>query len=254
MRDDKGMEVLIPTGTISKLIKHNSPNFISVRVPFEIDGFARSSPAKDGGLKVNDRIIGINNLKTPYFDNIHNELANLKSQIVTIVAIRNHDTIHSQIKVSDKGLIGVRVKSLDKYFEFKKKQYTVLEAIPAGTVKAYKMIGDYLKQLKLIFSPETKAYESIGGFITIGNIFPSVWDWHAFWSLTAFLSIILAIMNVLPIPALDGGHVLFLVYEIITRRKPSDKFLEYAQIAGMVILLSLLVFANGNDVMKLFRK
>ncbi len=121
-------------------------------------------------------------------------------------------------------------------------------------MKAFKNIGDYLKQLKLIFSPETKAYESLGGFISIGNIFPSVWNWHDFWILTAFLSIMLAIMNVLPIPALDGGHVLFLLYEIITGRKPSDKFLEYAQIFGMVILLSLLLFANGNDVLRLFRK
>jgi len=114
-------------------------------------------------------------------------------------------------------------------------------------------VGNYLKQLKLIFSPEAKAYESVGGFITIGNIFPSTWDWQSFWSLTAFLSIMLAILNVLPIPALDGGHVMFLFYEIITGRKPSDKFLEYAQIVGMVLLFGLLIFANGNDIVKLFR-
>jgi regulator of sigma E protease len=115
------------------------------------------------------------------------------------------------------------------------------------------MISSYLKQLKLLFKPETKAYEEIGGFLKIGSIFPGVWDWQAFWNLTAFLSIILAIMNILPIPALDGGHVTFLLYEIVTGRKPGEKFLEYAQIAGMIILLSLLVYANGNDIINLFK-
>ena len=161
----------------------------------------------------------------------------------------------TKLRVTDKGLIGVNVNlALNKYFKLEKKNYSVINAILQEQSKTYKMMGDYLKQLKLIFSPETKAYESLGGFISIGNIFPSVWDWHAFWNLTAFLSIILAIMNVLPIPALDGGHVLFLLYEIITGRKPSDKFLEYAQVTGMIILFSLLVFANGNDIFKLFKK
>ncbi len=109
-----------------------------------------------------------------------------------------------------------------------------------------------MKQLKLLFSPEVKAYESVGGFITIGSIFPAEWHWESFWRLTAFLSIMLAILNVLPIPALDGGHVMFLLYEIIARRKPSDKFLEYAQIVGMVILFGLLILANGNDIVRLF--
>ncbi len=254
IRDDKKQEVLIPESIISKLIKHSSSDFISVRFPFEIIEFAKNSPAKDAGLKVNDRVIGINKTYTPYYYDFRNEIVKFKNQQVDIVALRNNDTIRTKIKVSEKGLIGVRSKSLDKYFQFEKKEYSFFQAIPAGTVKAYKMIGDYLKQLKLIISPETKAYESLGGFIAIGNIFPPVWDWHSFWSLTAFLSIMLAIMNLLPIPALDGGHVLFLLYEIVTRRKPSDKFLEYAQITGMVILFSLLIFANGNDILRLFRK
>jgi regulator of sigma E protease len=145
------------------------------------------------------------------------------------------------------------VQSLSHYFTLKEKQYTVWEAIPAGFSKGVHAIDNYMKQLKLLFSPEVKAYESVGGFITIGNIFPGAWDWEAFWSLTAFLSVMLAILNVLPIPALDGGHVLFLLYEIITRRKPSDKFLEYAQIVGMILLFALLILANGNDIIKLFR-
>ena len=111
----------------------------------------------------------------------------------------------------------------------------------------------YLKQLKLIFTPKTRAYESLGGFIKIGSIFPDVWDWHAFWNMTAFISIILAVMNLLPIPGLDGGHVMFVVFEIVTRRKPNEKFMEYAQIAGMILLFAIVIYANANDILKLFR-
>jgi regulator of sigma E protease len=177
----------------------------------------------------------------------------MKNQSVSVVALRGADTLRLPVKVSAEGMIGVRPELPTKYFTFNEHKYNLLQAVPAGISKAYKGVGNYLKQLKLIFSPEVKAYESVGGFITIGNIFPSTWDWEAFWSLTAFLSIMLAILNVLPIPALDGGHVLFLLFEIITGRKPSDKFLEYAQIVGMVLLFGLLIFANGNDIVKLFR-
>jgi regulator of sigma E protease len=139
-------------------------------------------------------------------------------------------------------------------FELKTVRYGFIQSIPAGLDKGFKTVANYLKQFKLIFSKHSKAYESLGGFITIGNIFPGVWDWDAFWNLTAFLSIILAVMNILPIPALDGGHVMFLLFEVVTGRKPSDKFLEYAQIVGMVILFSLLLYANGNDILRQFRK
>jgi regulator of sigma E protease len=137
--------------------------------------------------------------------------------------------------------------------ELKTQEYTFFEAIPEGLNKTGKELSDYWKQLKLIFNPNTKAYESLGGFISIGSIFPDTFNWIQFWRLTAFLSIILAVMNILPIPALDGGHVLFLLYEIITRRKPSDKFMEVAQTVGLLILLALLIIANGNDVIRLFR-
>jgi len=155
--------------------------------------------------------------------------------------------------VPNEGLIGVYPKGPATYFTLKEKNYNLITAIPAGFAKAFDGAANYLKSIKLLFSQD-KAYESVGGFISIGNIFPSTWDWQAFWSLTAFLSIMLAILNVLPIPALDGGHVMFLLYEIIFRRKPSDKFMEYAQYVGMALLLGLLLFANGNDIVKLFRR
>jgi regulator of sigma E protease len=167
---------------------------------------------------------------------------------------RGKDTVYLNTKVSNDGTIGIKQNFvLKNYFTFTKRDYSFFQAIPAGFTKTIASIDNYFKQLRLLFSKEVKAYESVGGFISIGNIFPSAWDWQAFWTLTAFLSIMLAILNVLPIPALDGGHVMFLLFEMITGRKPSDKFLEYAQIVGMVLLLALLLFANGNDVIRLFK-
>ena len=146
------------------------------------------------------------------------------------------------------------LRDVSNILEMSTKHYSFIQAIPAGISKGWNTTSDYLKQFKLIFTKDTKAYESLGGFITIGSIFPGKWDWQSFWNLTAFLSLILAVMNILPIPALDGGHVMFLIYEVVTGRKPSDKFLEYAQITGMILLLALLIFANGNDILKLIRK
>jgi regulator of sigma E protease len=252
-REGQKLDLKVPAGFISKLIKHQSPEFISVRIPFEVAEFAKGSVAPEAGLKVGDKIIGLNELSTPYFDQFKTELGKHKKEEVTVVALRGADTTRITVKVPETGMLGIAPLPPAKYFTFKEHHYNIIEAIPAGVKKAYKGVGNYLKQLKLIFSPEVKAYESVGGFITIGKIFPSTWDWEAFWGLTAFLSIMLAILNVLPIPALDGGHVLFLLFEIISGRKPSDKFLEYAQIVGMVLLFALLIFANGNDIIKLFK-
>jgi regulator of sigma E protease len=247
------MEIQVPQGFIGKLIKHKSPDFIFIRFPFEVGDFRKGSPAKEAGLIIDDKIIGLNDKSMIYFDEFYNEIQKHKNEEISVLVLRNSDTLNINVNVPEEGLIGVYPKSLDNYFTYNEINYSFFEAIPAGIIKAYDGIGSYLKQLKLLFSSEVKAYESIGGFITIGSIFPSTWDWEHFWKLTAFLSIMLAILNLLPIPALDGGHVLFLLYEIISRRKPSDKFMEYAQIVGMVILFSLLIFANGNDIIKLFK-
>jgi regulator of sigma E protease len=156
------------------------------------------------------------------------------------------------VSIDSTGLIGVSA-STDGIFELRKKEYGFFAAIPAGAKKAFVVARDYLKQFKLIVKPETKAYESLGGFIAIGKIFPGTWDWYSFWSMTSFLSIMLAVLNILPIPALDGGHALFIIIEMVTRRKPSDKVMEVAQYIGFALLLALLIYANGNDIVKLFR-
>ncbi|HNS17737.1 MAG TPA: RIP metalloprotease RseP [Bacteroidales bacterium] len=252
IRDGEPVEVIIRESAVSKLLKQENP-VIWPRIPFEVAGFGKDSPAEKAGLKLEDRIIGLNQASLPFFTEFRNALQRFKNQEVIVDLVRSGDTLHIPVTVPESGLIGVQNKSLDAFFKFQEKEYSFLSAIPAGITKAFTGIGNYLKSLKLLFSTE-KAYESVGGFITMGKIFPSTWDWQSFWGLTAFLSIMLAILNVLPIPGLDGGHVLFLMFEIVTGRKPSDKFLEYAQIAGMILLFALLIFANGNDILKLIRK
>jgi len=252
-RNGQQREIPVPESIIPELLK--SKGFIEARIPFYVGGFIKDSPAKKAGLKKNDKLIEINGNPVEFFDEFKDTLSHYKNELVVITALRSEDTVFIEVDVPEAGLIGVAPGgSINEFFEIERIEYGFTASIPAGIDKGLETFGSYLKQLKLIFSPKTEAYKSLGGFITIGKIFPATWDWQAFWNLTAFLSIILAIMNVLPIPALDGGHVMFLLYEIVTGRKPSDKFLEYAQIAGMIILLSLLLYANGNDIFKLFNK
>ncbi|MCX6280977.1 MAG: RIP metalloprotease RseP [Bacteroidetes bacterium] len=253
IRDGQKVNVEIPKGFISKLIKYKSTDFISFRVPFVVSSFTAGAPASKAGILKEDRILGINDTLYPYFIEFRTALQAYKNKEARVMVLRGNDTLRFKINVPSTGLIGVYPKPPSTFLIFKDKSYNILTAVPAGVVKAFQGVGNYVKSIKLLFSQE-KAYESVGGFIAIGSIFPSTWDWQAFWHLTAFLSIMLAVLNVLPIPALDGGHVMFLLYEIIFRRKPSDKFIEYAQIVGMVLLFALLIFANGNDIMKLFRK
>jgi regulator of sigma E protease len=158
------------------------------------------------------------------------------------------------VTTNDQGKFGFYNIRYFELFEPEVIKYSFFQSIPAGIKHGVNITKSYLKQLKMLLKPKTKAYEELGGFIKIGSIFPPVWDWQSFWNMTAFLSIILAIMNVLPIPALDGGHVMFTLFEMITGRKPGDKFLEYAQIVGMVLLASLLLYANLNDIIGLFNK
>ena len=221
--------------------------------PFIVTGYQKISPAKEAGILVGDQLVGVDGLRFEYYDQYQAYLKDKKGSPLTVDVMRGDELLNIPITTTETGMIGI-VQEVPNHFEFKTVRYSFAQSIPAGIAKGFKTLKDYLKQFRIIFSKETKAYESLGGFITIGSIFPGEWDWQAFWNLTAFLSIILAIMNILPIPALDGGHVLFLLVEVITGRKPSDKFLEYAQMVGMILLLALLLFANGNDIIRLLRK
>lgn len=237
----------------SKSFKHTSP--ISLRLPFNpftVSSVQENSLAEKIGMKKGDKLIAVDGNKFEFYDQFQQYVSSKKLKPVVLSVDRNGEILKLDATLGANSVIGIYRESFP-VFEYVKKDYTLIEAIPAGINMGFDKLSSYLKQFKLIFSSETKAYKSLGGFGSIASIFPSVWDWHSFWSLTAFLSIILAVMNILPIPALDGGHVLFLLYEIITRRKPSDKFLEYAQSIGMFLLFGLLIFANVNDILKAFR-
>ena len=253
-RNEKSVILPVKAEIIPKILKDKY--LIGLRVPFacKIIGFAKESPARDAGLQLGDEVLTINGSGFTFYDQFSDSLAQSREKTIQLKIHRQGVEKTVAVKIGKIGMLGIqRENNLAGIFEFKTINYGFFESMPAGVIKGYHAVGNYLKQFKLLFAPETKAYESLGGFIAIGNIFPSVWDWESFWNLTAFLSIILAVMNILPIPALDGGHVLFLLFEMITGRKPSDKFLEYAQIVGMVILFSLLLYANGNDFIKWYQ-
>ena len=253
-RDGKIFNIEIPKDYVKKALKGRGK--IDARIhfgPFIISGFGKDSPSKAAGVLADDELVGLDSLRFTYYDEFQKYLTDNKSRTIVLNLLRKEKPLNISVKPNTAGLLGIS-RPREQVFELKTLKYGFIQSFPAGIKKGFKTISDYLKQFKLLFSKDTKAYESLGGFITIGTIFPSVWDWETFWNLTAFLSIILAVMNILPIPALDGGHVMFLLFEVITGRKPSDKFLEYAQIAGMVILISLLLFANGNDILRLIRK
>ena len=253
-RNGRDTTIVLPADALPQLLSRQDGNFISYRTPFVVADVMDNSAAKAGGLEIGDAIIGINDLQTPYYQDFVKQIKQFKNQDIEVKVVRDGDTLALPMHLPDEGVIGAYCRTyLPDYFVLETKEYTFFQAIPAGFVKTFDGLSDYWKQVKLIFNPKTKAYESVGGFISIGNIFPEQWIWSIFWRMTAFLSIALAVMNILPIPALDGGHILFLLVEIITRRKPSDKFMEVAEMIGLILVLALVILANGNDVIRLFR-
>jgi regulator of sigma E protease len=199
--------------------------------------------AEKAGLKKGDRITEVNGKPIQYWHEFRKTIHENKGAPISINYIRNSETNSTSITPNEDGLIGVVVKNS---FKVQEKKYSFGGSITKGFDFGYWTLHDYIAQFKYVFTK--KGASQVGGFGAIGNLFPDVWNWRAFWGTTAFISIILAFMNILPIPALDGGHVMFLLYEIIAGRKPNDKFMEYAQLAGFILLIALLLFANGNDI------
>ena len=250
-RDGEKINLIIPKDFIEKIISKRAA-FISPRFPCEVDSLMKGMAAEKAGLKKGDKIIGMNEVQTEYFQSVTQQLEKNKGKTVSLKIVRDTDTTSLNLLVNDEGKLGFNVKPLEEVFEFRTKSYGFFASFPAGIHKAVDKLSDYIRQFKLIFDFKTGAYKGVGSFLTIGSLFSSTWDWESFWELTAILSIVLAFMNILPIPALDGGHVLFLLYEVVTGKKPSDKFLEYAQYVGMFLLLALMVYALGNDILRLF--
>ncbi len=253
LRNGKRVNVDISSSDLAMMLK-SKEDIISFRSPFDIHigRLSKDSPAEKAGLQKGDVFVSVDGQKFQYYDQFIDYLKSKKGESVQLEMKRNGETFQKEVPVTDEGKLGFYATYNDPDFlQLATIDYGFFESIPAGIERGVQTTKDYLKQFKLFFKPETKAYESLGGFATIGSIFPGTWDWMSFWNMTAFISIILAIMNLLPIPALDGGHVMFLLFEMVTGRKPGEKFLEYAQIVGMVLLLALVLYANANDIIKM---
>jgi regulator of sigma E protease len=256
-RNGEIIEKELPIDFIDQLISRgkDAGMIVRPRSPFMIAEFQENSLNSSIDLQDKDIVTGINGQSLKYYDEVDALLKENKGKEITLTLKRDETTKTITANVSEKGKLEVVVYGMGfsdlgrlGYYDLADISYSFGEAIPAGINKSYETLVNYMKQLKKIFNPSTGAYKGLGGFKSIMDIFPTSWNWADFWNITAFLSIMLGFMNLLPIPALDGGHVVFTLWEMITGKKPSDKFLEYAQLVGFVLLIALLLFANGNDV------
>jgi len=250
-RDGERMRIEFNEEDVARLIASRGA-FIGPRLKYIVGGFTEESPAQTAGLQAGDMITGINDESMPYFDQWLDRLPDYKGETVQVNFERDGIAMRVDVDVPESGRMGVFSANPFEQFETEVKTYGFLEAIPASFVKSKQLLTDYIRQFKLIANPKTGAYKEVGGFIMIANQFDTSWNWERFWSFTAFLSLMLAFLNILPIPALDGGHVVFVLWEMVSGRKPSTKVLENAQVVGFIILLGLIVLANGNDIMRLF--
>ena len=253
LRDSNVVDIYIDQSKIGEILK--TPGMFGLALPFVIDSIPENSINYNSGLCKGDVLVSIsdtlNQFKQIQFR--QDAFPILKEQAkkgsVEVKFLRGADTVSTVLNLNADG----KAELLLTQPEISVKEYTALSAIPAGFTKTFSTIGGYIQDLKLVFTPSTEAYKSVGSFISIGQIFPETWDWQRFLNILALLSIMLGVMNLLPIPALDGGHMVFTLYEMITRRKPSDKFLEVMQVIGMILIFGLMILAFGNDIIKLFR-
>ncbi|HEV7620654.1 MAG TPA: RIP metalloprotease RseP, partial [Flavisolibacter sp.] len=252
-RDEKDTVVILPQGFLSKFTKNQLQGFVYPRYPAIIEKDNNVNYVS-GKMNKGDQIIGVNGHYFNYIDEYIEAKKNFKNQVIQLSLLRGSDTVRVSVKTNENAVTGMETQDVYKVLGSEKKHYTFLEAIPAGINYGIDRLGDYIKGIRLLFtSKEHKVSDNLGGIISIGKTFGGSWDWERFWTMTALFSIILAFMNILPIPALDGGHALFTVFEMITGRKPSDKFMEYAQMVGMVLLLGLMLYAFGLDIWRLFK-
>lgn len=256
VRDGKEMHLELPTRLIGMLVEKKKKRryIFQQRIPTTVGQFGEkdSSHAQAAGLQYKDQIVAVDGNPVKYYDELAPLFISKAGGQVDLTVLRGADTVHLTSGVSAEGIVGIPYLKDEEYqamglWKTDVNKYGFFAAFPAAIRKTGETLQNYIDQFKLILNPETEGYKAVGGFRAIGSVFPTVWDWESFWNITAFLSIILAFMNLLPIPALDGGHVMFTLYEMISGRKPNEKFLEYAQMAGMVLLLLLMLYANGND-------
>jgi regulator of sigma E protease len=257
LRNNQIDTFVVPRDFVGNLVEERNVMLFYPRVPFILREIPDTSINAKSGFRPKDQVVMINNKPIKYYDEYLSVVDTLKPGPLSLEVLRDKQRIHINATLSANKKLEVfsfipDFEELEKlnFYRLETRSFSFLEAIPAGWKLAKDRLSFYIRQFKLIFDFKTGAYKGLGGFGTIGGLFPRAWEWQSFWEITAFLSLILAFMNVLPIPALDGGHVIFLLYEMVTRRKPSEKFLEYAQIVGMIIILGLLIYANTNDILR----
>ena len=256
-RNGSEQKIVLPVDFINQLMDGKKISVVELRLPFIVSSIEDKSPNKSS-VKEKDIITNFNGVSVQYADQVIAAVKDLKGKTVPAIVKRDGKEVALSIVVNDSSKMGIQYAARLPYdnleklglYPIRKQSYGFFESFPVGIQRGKDQLVGYGKQLQMIFNPSTGAYKGVGGFKAIFDIFPASWSWEVFWSITALLSIMLGVMNLLPIPALDGGHVMFLLYEIISRKKPSDKFMENAQMVGFVLLISLLLFANGNDIYK----
>ena len=247
LRDGDTLNIYIDQKRIGEVLQN--PGMFDLAVPFIVAEVSETSPNKALDIQPGDRIVSIAGTHTEFLQDAKPILLEHAGDTVESTLTRGTDSLALTVQVDTAGTIGVFLQRP----AIKTKEYTLLSAIPGGFAKTFETIGGYIKDLRLVFTPSTEAYKSVGSFIAIGQIFPSAWDWYSFLNILALLSIMLGVMNLLPIPALDGGHMAFTFYEMFTGRKPSDKFLYVTQLIGMILVFGLMFLAFGNDIGRLLR-
>lgn len=251
LRDGAKVAVAIDDSMMLKIMKQNT-GFATYRVPAVVYLVEDGMGAQVAGLEKGDKIVGVDSVAVGCLSDLHLALQSYKSQMVNIDFMRADSLMTASVMTDSLGRLGVAMAPLAEVYAFETKKYSFWESVPRGVEIGVSRLTNYVSDFKYVFTKE--GAQSLGGFGSIGSLFAPTWDWYSFWNMTAFLSVILAFMNILPIPALDGGHVLFLLFEVVTRRKPGDKFLEIAQTIGLFLLFGLLIYANANDIIRFFFK
>ena len=247
LRDGDTVNIYIDHSMIGQVL--NTPGMFDLALPFKVQSVSETSPNAGLDVREGDMVITVAGEEVNYVQEAWPILEKHPGEEIAVAFLRDTDTVTLDMAVDTTGRLGVLLMQPD----IRSREYTFLSSIPAGFRKTFSTIGGYIQDLKLVATPSTEAYKSVGSFIAIGQIFPASWDWYSFLSILALLSIMLGVMNLLPIPALDGGHIVFTIYEMITGRKPSENFLYAMQIIGMILVFGLMILAFGNDIARLFR-
>ena len=247
LRGTDTLDIFIDGALLGQVV--NTPGVFDIAIPFVVDSVMTTSPNVSAGLLRGDRIVSLDSVSTPYLQDAQQVLRAHPGETLPATVLRGTDSLQMQLTVDPQGMLGIFFQAP----RYAHRDYNLISAIPGGLALAWDSVSGYVRDLRLVATPSTGAYKSVGSFIAIGQVFPSAWDWHQFLYILAMLSIMLGVMNLLPIPALDGGHIVFCLYEMVTGRKPSDRFLTVAQLIGMFLLLLLMFLAFGNDIARLIR-